>query len=339
MLNGPNKVAIFGTSVFAIAGYYTDYDHLQHVVAAANNGDVYELHWDPMTLDPSEVAPGYPPVGRLWHFDSMVTIAGFFTPDDNYHHAVVGTRVAGNSDGTLHELYFRLGEAPNSRDPLYHINSFDPNKGMASFYSPCDDLRHVVIVDRNGHPVDITWNKQQAPKGSGIVIPLTDSQIASISGFLSKDENPNTRHIVVAQNDTGQIYDIAYPGENNVSQNYVLTSFNEPVQNVTAFFSSDTNYRHIVVLTRTNFLKDLAYPTYHVSGVYTGSIQLISPALANVADITSLCSLQRSTSGDGVPTPSKIRAASRTRGKNDEKRRCTMSPSSFSPMRTQGAAT
>ena len=127
MLNGPNKVAIFGTSVFAIAGYYTDYDHLQHVIAAANNGDVYEVHWDPVTLDPSEVAPGYPPVKQLGHFDNMVTIAGFFTFDDNYHHAVAGTRVVGTSGGTLHELYFRLDEAPNSRDPLYHINSFDPN--------------------------------------------------------------------------------------------------------------------------------------------------------------------------------------------------------------------
>jgi hypothetical protein len=91
MINGPIRVAIFDTSVFAIAGYYTDYDHLQHVVAAAYDGNVYEVHWDPMTLDPSEVAPGYPPVGRLWHFDNMVTIAGFFTPDDKSHHAVVGT--------------------------------------------------------------------------------------------------------------------------------------------------------------------------------------------------------------------------------------------------------
>ncbi len=282
MLSGPNYVTSFNTSIFAIAGYYTDYDGDQHVIAAARDGDVSQVIWDP-----SELAPGYHPrVDRLWHFDNMVTIAGFFTPDDNYHHAVATT-----SDGKLHELWFKRGEAPPHKTDLpYDMSGFHPKKGMASFYSPCDDLRHVVIVDRNGHPVDITWKANSPTSGIPLTIAPADSQIASISGFLSKDENPNTRHIVVAQNDTGQIYDIAYPSENNVGQNYVLTSFNEPVQNVTAFFSSDTNYRHIVVLTSTNFLKDLAYSPYHVSGVYTGSIQLISPALANVADITSFYS-------------------------------------------------
>lgn len=286
MLNGPNKVAIFDTSVFAIAGYYTDYDDLQHVVAAANNGDVYEVHWDPMTLDPSEVVHGYPPVGRLWHFESRLqTIAGFFTPDDNYHHVVATT-----SDGKLQELYYKPGESPHKTDLPYNISGFHLEKGMASFYSPCDDLRHVVLIDRNGHPVDITWKPNSPTNGKTITIPPTDSQIASISGFLSKDENPNTRHIIVAQNDTGQIYDIAYPYGNNVGQNYVRTSFNEAVQNVTAFFSSDTNYRHIVVLTRANFLKDLAYPTYYVPGGNMRSTQLTSSALANVADITSFYS-------------------------------------------------
>ena len=50
MLSGPNRVTNFHRSIFAIVGYYTDYDHLQHVVAAETNGDVYEVHWDPVTF-------------------------------------------------------------------------------------------------------------------------------------------------------------------------------------------------------------------------------------------------------------------------------------------------
>lgn len=280
MLSGPNLVTSVHTRIFALAGYYTDYDSLQHVIAAAEDGYVYQVTWDP-----SELAPGYPPVDRLWHFDNIATIAGFFTPDDNYYHAVATT-----NDEKLHELWYKPGESPHKNDLPYDIRGFHPHKGMASFYSPCDDLRHVVLVDHNGHPVDITWNAHHPTKGVPITIPPTDSQIASISGFLSKDENPNTRHIIVARNDTGQIYDIAYPDENHVGPNYVRTSFNEPVQNVTAFFSSDTNHRHIVVLTQANFLKDLAYPTYYVSGGNTRSTQLTSSALANVADITSFYS-------------------------------------------------
>jgi len=284
MVSGPNYITSINNGIRFIAGYYTDYNNLQHVIVAAKDGYVYEVHWDP-----NELASGYhPPADRLdGHFgDSLVTIAGFFTPDDNYHHAIVGT-----NDGKPHELYYNLGESPNRNDMRYQISSFDPKKGMASFYSPVDNLRHVVIVDRMGNPVDITWNAHHPPNGIGITIPPTDSQVASISGFLSDDANPNTRHIIVARNDTGQVYDIDYPDEQHIPRSilgqddvYVRTTFNERVQNVTAFFSSDTNYRHIVVLTQANLLEDHAYDTY---GGNMRSTQLTSSALAHVADITS----------------------------------------------------
>lgn len=288
MLNGSNYITSISinTSIFAIAGYYVDNDeNLQHVIAAEKDGNVYEVHWDA-----SGLALGYHPAAkRLGYFgNSLVAIAGFFTPDDNYHHAVGIT-----NDRTLHELYFRVGEAPNRRDPLYHINSLDPNKGAASFYSPGDNLRHVVLVDSLGNPIDISWNAEQAPRDDRITIPPNDSQVASISGFLSSyDANPNTRHIIVARNDTGQIYDIDYPDQQNIPQDirgqdnvYVKTTFNERVKNVTAFFSSDNKYRHIVVLNQANLLKDHAYEK---DGGNLRSTQLTSSALANnVADITS----------------------------------------------------
>ncbi|HWZ20123.1 MAG TPA: hypothetical protein VNW73_15090 [Ktedonobacteraceae bacterium] len=294
MVSGPNRIAIFGSSIFAIAGFYTDYDRLQHVVAASDNGNVFEVHWDPVTLDPSEVAPGYPPVKQLGHFDNSVTIAGFFTPNDKYHHAVVGTR-----DGNLHEFYYRLDESLHITEthktdlPLSFISGFHSGCGMASFYSPYDNLRHVVIVDSMGKLEDITWISALSPVRQPITIPLSVNQIASISGFLSHDENPNTRHIIVAQNDHGQIYDIDYPDENHVpstvGQDYVKTRFDYPVRNVTAFFSSDNNYRHIVVLTRElgqDWLKLRAYDTYGCHLIEKPPISLTSIP-GNVADSTS----------------------------------------------------
>jgi hypothetical protein len=277
MISEPTYITSMNTnSIFAIAGYYTDFDGLQHVIAGTKDGNVYEVHWNqPTSTTVRNLADNFG--------TSLVNIAGFFTPDDNFHHAVGIT-----SDSTLHELYFSLDESPNLNNLHYHIESFDPSKGAASFYSPVDNLRHVVVVDRNGNPVDITWNGQQAPKDIRITIPLTISQVASISGFLSTDENPDSRHIIVARKDTGQIYDIAYSDElhvpNDTSGQGQVTSLNEPVKNVTAFFSSDDNYRHIVVLTQANKLKDHAYDT---QGNTTSTILTTSALPDVVVDITS----------------------------------------------------
>ena len=277
MVSGPTHITSFPTRIRGIAGYYTDFDRMQHVIAADDNGNVYHVEWDP-----SELAPGYPPVDPPWHIDGdLQTIAGFFTPDDKYHHAVVTT-----SDRKLHEIYYKPGESHRT-DLSYTISSgFDPLKGMAGFYSPYDNLRHVVVVDGNRHLVDITWNPTNHEP---ITIPPTINQVASISGFLSRDENPNTRHIIVAHKDTGEIYDIDYPDHapQTVGQNYVRTSFGEPVKNVTAFFSSDTNYRHIVVLTKQNWLKDRAYSTYG-TGPIRPPTQLVYDAY--IKDITSFYS-------------------------------------------------
>jgi len=94
----------------------------------------------------------------------------------------------------------------------------------------------------------------------------------------------------MGQCDNGQIWDIVYPDELHIdpdisgqAQKYVTTSFNEPVKNVTAFFSSENKYRHIVVMTRANLLKDNAYDT---QGNTTSTI-LTTSALSDVADITS----------------------------------------------------
>jgi hypothetical protein len=288
MFNEPVAITTFPTSIFGIAGYYTDYDRMQHVIAAAKNGDVYQVIWDP-----SELAPGYPPVERFGHFDNMVTIAGFFTPDDNNYHSVVITRAINTAnDYKLQEIWYKLAELPRTNTSVlpYQIsNNFDPYKGMAGFYSSCDDLRHLVIVDSHGNPVDITWNSQSSPNGKTIIIPPTIDQVASISSFLSRDENPNTRHIIVARKDTGEIYDIDYsykkPVPPPVGQNNVRTSFGELVKNVTAFFGSDTNDRHIVVLTKQNWLKDHAYSTY---GANRPPIQLVQND--NIVDITSFYS-------------------------------------------------
>ena len=287
MVSVPKYVTRISGDILGIAGYYTNfydnpnhYDPTQHVIVAAKDGNVYEVHWN------QQVPPTI--VGSIGYFGTnLVNIAGFYSPDDKYQHAVTVTVTnTVTNEGTLHEIYFMLPNTFHTRDHLYPVGRFDPNKGAASFFSPGDNLRHVVIVDRNGNPVDITWNAQQQPHGVGITIPPNDSQIASISGFLDTDDN--SRHIIVACKDArGEVYDINYPDEHHVPSSVgsssVITSFNEPLQNVTAFFTPDTNYRHIVVFTQAHLLKDHSYDKQG----NTRNTTLMASALSNVADITS----------------------------------------------------
>jgi len=287
MVSVPKYVTRISGDILGIAGYYTNfydnpnhYDPTQHVIVAAKDGNVYEVHWN------QQMSPTI--VGSIGYFGTnLVNIAGFYSPDDKYQHAVTVTVTnTVTNEGTLHEIYFMLPNTFHTRDHLYPVGRFDPNKGAASFFSPGDNLRHVVIVDRNGNPVDITWNPHQQPHGVGITIPPNDSQIASISGFLATDDN--SRHIIVACNDArGEVYDINYPDEHHVPSSVdpssVITSFNEPLQNVTAFFTPDTNYRHIVVFTQAHLLKDHSYDKQG----NTRNTTLMASALSNVADITS----------------------------------------------------
>jgi hypothetical protein len=158
-------------------------------------------------------------------------------------------------------------------------------KGAAGFYSPGDTLRHVVLVDTMGNPIDISWNGQQPPRASKITISPTDTQVASISSFVSVDGN--ACHIIVEGRDW-RIYDIDFADEahipQTVDQSYVRTSFNEPVKNVTAFFSADNNYRHVVVLTQSDLLQGNAYD---IQVNQVGIPLPFSTLLSDVQDFTS----------------------------------------------------
>jgi hypothetical protein len=109
--------------------------------------------------------------------------------------------------------------------------------------------------------VDITWKANNPTKGKAITIPPSGGQIASISGFLSRDENPNNRHIVFAQNKTGEIYDTAYPNEDKVGQHYVKTM--SPalanIADITSFYSARDQLCHMVYATRDGNLYEITY--------------------------------------------------------------------------------
>src|SRR5205085_4144918 len=70
-------------SIYGIAGYYSDIDSTQHVVAATNDGTLYEIHWNRNT------APT--PPQRLAQFNGIASLSGFSTSDDDFQHVIVAT--------------------------------------------------------------------------------------------------------------------------------------------------------------------------------------------------------------------------------------------------------
>lgn len=161
MVNGPTLVKQLNINVLGIAGYYTEDDQTQHVIAASTSGDVSEVHW--------RSGPSQATVTHMKNYGShLVAIGGFYSSDDNFQHAIPAT-----DDGTLRELYFQPPQLPGVRDPLYHVDNFAPAKGLASFSSPDqgfdDALRHVVVVNQSGNLLHIIWNAQQQPTSREII--------------------------------------------------------------------------------------------------------------------------------------------------------------------------
>jgi len=269
----PTVFAHIPGNILGIASYYTTHDSTQHVIAATTDGNLYEVHWNQNTSPTTPL--------KFADFNAPICVSGFYSPDDKNQHAIVAT-----SDTTLHEVYFQQANAPHLHDPLIHLNNIYSANGMAGFYSPGDNFRHVVTIDTAGNPQDITFNAQQPPTITHITTPFTNADIASISGFLAT--NDSSRHIIIALiNATGDVYDISFPDQyhvpSSIGSNYLITQFNEALVNVTAYFSSDTNYCHIVALTASGTLYDHAYNT----AGDRRSTQLTSTPLSNVADITS----------------------------------------------------
>jgi hypothetical protein len=269
----PTVFAHIPGDILGIAGYYTADDSTQHVIAATTDGNLYEVHWN-------QNVPPTAPLGFA-HFHVPICVSGFYSPDDKSQHAIVAT-----SDTTLHEVYFQQANAPHHRDHFIHLDSLYGRNGMAGFYSPGDNFRHVVTVDTFGNLQDVTFNAQQPPTVTHITTPFTNTDIASLSGFLAT--NDSSRHIIFAlTNATGDVYDISFPDQSHVpsstGSNPPRTQFNQALVNVTAYFSPDTNYSHIVALTTGGILYDHAY---NIVGDKR-STQLTSTPISNVADITS----------------------------------------------------
>lgn len=89
---------------------------------------------------------------------SIVGIGGFFSSDDNFRHAIVGT-----GDGNVTEIFYN----PWVGQGQVVLANFDPAissvVGVAGFFSADDNFRHVVVATSDGKIHEILFSPTTPP--------------------------------------------------------------------------------------------------------------------------------------------------------------------------------
>lgn len=259
-----NVISHISGRIYGVAGYCSDNDSTQHVVAATTDGSLYEIHWN------STTAPT--PPQQLWQFSGIHSLSGFFTSDDNFQHVIVATE-----DGRLHELYFTTLQQVRERSPLFRLNTAaGPHIGMAGFYAPAGNgLRHATVGGADSILHEVVWSAQVTPSAQNLATQFNLPDVAAIAGFYAQDNQ--SRYVIVAMQG-GSVFDVHYSGAGQITTDLV-TTLSPPLVNVAAFVSTDTSYRHVIVLHSSGQLYDYSYTPQQVFGL----TPLVS--LADVVDI------------------------------------------------------
>jgi hypothetical protein len=257
--------------IYGVTGYYSDNDSTQHVVVATTNGSLYEIHWN------RNSAPT--PPQWLAQFPGLASLGGFYTSDDNLQHVIVAIE-----DGQLYELYFSTPQqGPASRSLVHLHTTLGPSIGMAAFYTSEDRLRHATVGSKEVNTDyillhEIVWNAQVNPSTRNLG---QFRLVAAIAGFF--DLTVHTRDVIVAMQG-GDVFDVYYGGGILAGEEITtkqVTTFPSALKNVATFVSSDTGYRHVIVLDDSGRLYDYSYTPEQVFG----QTELFS--LGNVIDMAA----------------------------------------------------
>lgn len=170
-------------------------------------------------------------LATLGELRGLVACDGFYSPDDRFRHAIVGTR-----DGAIHELFFH----PSLGHGHARLADLRGLVDVASFYSADDGYRHVIVVRSGGEIWELFYSPQTG---------LGQAQLATIPGamrvaaFYSPDDG--YRHAIVATR-SGELHELFYHPAHGMGDAR-LGSFPGMVD-VGAFYSADDHYRHALVL-------------------------------------------------------------------------------------------
>lgn len=166
----------------------------------------------------------------LGNFGDVIACDGFYTPDDGFRHAIVGTR-----DGGVTEIFYHPDKGEGRARVAHQPGLID----LAGFWSDDDGYRHLITLTGDGE----VWETFFHPStGTGQALLATISGAIRVAGFYSPDDQ--FRHAIVAT-DSGELFELFYhpdKGQGRAS----LGSFPGLID-LGAFYSPDDRVRHVIV--------------------------------------------------------------------------------------------
>lgn len=181
-------------------------------------------------------------LATLMHLDSVLACDGFFSPDDSYRHAIVGT-----SAGSITEIFFN-SQSGQGQAQLTDLNGL---LDLGAFYSNDDQYRHVIAATSDGNIREIFYSPKT---GQGQAVLANVPNVIRVSGFFSPDDN--FRHAIVATAD-GRVIEIFFNPTQGQGQT-VLGTF-QGIVDIGSFFSPDDNFRHVLVGTDDGNVTEIYY--------------------------------------------------------------------------------
>jgi hypothetical protein len=131
----------------------------------------------------------------LDQFSEIVACDGFYSSDDRFRHAVVGTE-----SGQITEIFYNPEQGLGRTVLATEGRLVD----LAAFYTGDDHFRHVVTLSKSGDVREVFYSPE---KGLGTDLLTNIAGAHRIAGFFSSDDS--FRHAIVATNN-GDIIEVFF---------------------------------------------------------------------------------------------------------------------------------
>jgi hypothetical protein len=178
----------------------------------------------------------------LTPMSAIVACDGFFTPDDQFRHCIVGT-----ADGNVTEIFFN----PQKGQGQVVVATIPNLLDVAGFWTEDDKYRHVIAADQDG----AIWEVYFHPSTGIAKTKIADLPGAAfVASFYSDDDND--RHAIVATA-AGDVTEIFYHPARGIFTS-ALGSF-PGLRDVGAFYSPDDRRRHVIVAQGDGTIAEIYY--------------------------------------------------------------------------------
>lgn len=203
-------------------------------------------------------------LAQLRTIGSLICCDGFFSVDDGFRHAIVGT-----SNGNITDVAF----SPTGGQPPEATVFLNGLIDLGGFTAANDESRHLVALTADGNVWALSYAADQLQPLQMIIANIPNA--LRVCGFYTSDDQ--RRHAIVATNE-GNVFEVYYQGVGNNANQALLGTFDNIVD-VGGFFSPDDNYRHAIIGTADGNVTEI---------YFNPGVGIFQAVIANVPDLAKV---------------------------------------------------